>query len=166
MLGFTQQSLKEIIRNSIANPVNTEILGVSALNFKWIHEWTEKYGMSEKDFFSNIDDAPGLDDLVRNYYFTNDDFTQMLDNVDCFLKQTFPDEYEIFGTKMFERIGRETGSGFGDFALNIMFVYYIKSGCDVPAVQNDLNMAILRQFNDKGLDFAFPTQTLYNIQQS
>ncbi len=57
-------------------------------------------------------------------------------------------------------------NGFGDFALNIMFVYYIKSGCDVPAVQNELNMAILRQFNDKGLDFAFPTQTLYNIQQS
>lgn len=57
-------------------------------------------------------------------------------------------------------------SGFGDFALTVKLTYYIKKGCDVAATQTEINMAILRQFNDKGLEFAFPTQTLYNIQQS
>lgn len=57
-------------------------------------------------------------------------------------------------------------SGFGDFSLNIKLTYYIKTGEDIAGTQSDLNMAILRQFNDKGLEFAFPTQTLYNIQQS
>jgi MscS family membrane protein len=55
-------------------------------------------------------------------------------------------------------------NGFGDFALNIMFVYYIRKGADIAGTQTDINMAILRQFNDKGLEFAFPTQTLYNLQ--
>ena len=54
-------------------------------------------------------------------------------------------------------------NGFGDFALNIMFIYYITKGADVAGTQTDINMAILTQFNDKKLDFAFPTQTLYNI---
>lgn len=57
-------------------------------------------------------------------------------------------------------------SGFGDFSLNIKLTYYIKKGCDVAGTQSDINMAILRQFNENGLEFAFPTQTLYNIQQS
>jgi MscS family membrane protein len=57
-------------------------------------------------------------------------------------------------------------SGFGDFSLNIKFTYYIKKGEDVAATQSFTNMAILRQFNDKGLEFAFPTQTLYTIQQT
>jgi MscS family membrane protein len=55
-------------------------------------------------------------------------------------------------------------NGFGDFAMNIMFVYYISKGSDVAGTQTEINMAILKQFNEKGLEFAFPTQTLYNIQ--
>jgi len=55
-------------------------------------------------------------------------------------------------------------NGFGDFALNIMFVYYIRKGADIAGTQTQMNMAILRQFNEKGLEFAFPTQTLYNVQ--
>ncbi len=54
-------------------------------------------------------------------------------------------------------------NGFGDFALNIMFIYYITKGSDISGTQTDVNMSILQQFNGKGLDFAFPTQTLYNI---
>ncbi len=55
-------------------------------------------------------------------------------------------------------------NGFGDFAMNIMFVYYIRKGADIAGTQTEINMAVLSQFNDKGLEFAFPTQTLYNIQ--
>ena len=48
--------------------------------------------------------------------------------------------------------------------MNVMFVYYIIKGADIAGTQTEINMEILRQFNEKGLEFAFPTQTLYNIQ--
>ncbi len=57
-------------------------------------------------------------------------------------------------------------NGFGDFAMNIMFIYYIKSGESVADTQTEINLEILRLFNEKGLEFAFPTQTLYNINAS
>jgi MscS family membrane protein len=55
-------------------------------------------------------------------------------------------------------------SGFGDFAMNILFIYYIRKGADILNTQTEINMAILTQFNENGLEFAFPTQTLYNIE--
>lgn len=57
-------------------------------------------------------------------------------------------------------------NGFGDFALNIMYIYYISKGADIAATQTGINMEILRQFNVNGLEFAFPTQTLYTIGAS
>ena len=54
-------------------------------------------------------------------------------------------------------------NGFGDFAMNIMFIYYIRPGADIPSTQTEINMEILRQFNENGLEFAFPTQTIYTI---
>ncbi|MDO4461287.1 MAG: mechanosensitive ion channel family protein [Bacteroidia bacterium] len=59
--------------------------------------------------------------------------------------------------------GNATFNSFGDFSLNILFVYYIKKGSDVFRVQNDVNMEILKRFNAEGLNFAFPTQTVYTI---
>ncbi len=54
---------------------------------------------------------------------------------------------------------------FGDFALGITFIYYIKKGADIMQTQTDVNLEILRQFNANGLEMAFPTQTVYaNIQ--
>jgi MscS family membrane protein len=55
-------------------------------------------------------------------------------------------------------------NGFGDFAMNILFIYYIRKGSDILDTQTEINMAILTKFNDNGLEFAFPTQTLYNIE--
>lgn len=57
-------------------------------------------------------------------------------------------------------------NGFGDFAMNIMFIYYIKKGEAIAGTQSDINMEILRSFNQAGLEFAFPTQTLYNVTAS
>lgn len=54
-------------------------------------------------------------------------------------------------------------SGFGDFSMNITFIYYIAKNSGIASTQNDMNLAILKQFNEAGLEFAFPTQTLYNI---
>lgn len=51
-------------------------------------------------------------------------------------------------------------NGFGDFSMNLLFIYYIRSGEDILQTQTDVNLAILTTFNGKGLDFAFPTQTI------
>lgn len=54
-------------------------------------------------------------------------------------------------------------SGFGDFSMNITFIYYIAKESSIASTQNNINLAILKQFNAAGLEFAFPTQTHYNI---
>jgi len=53
---------------------------------------------------------------------------------------------------------------FGDSALNILFIYYIEAGADILGVQNAVNMKVLESFNAKGLEFAYPTRTLYTKQ--
>lgn len=50
---------------------------------------------------------------------------------------------------------------FGDFSLNVLLIYYIKKGADILETQSAINRAILSEFNANGLEFAFPTQTLY-----
>lgn len=54
-------------------------------------------------------------------------------------------------------------TAFGDFSLNIRFIYYIKKGSSIFGVMNDVNMEVLKQFNLNGIDFAFPTQTIQTI---
>ena len=56
-------------------------------------------------------------------------------------------------------------NSWGDFNLGIFFAYYIKKEGDILQTQTDMNLEILKRFNEKGLEFAFPTQTLYNINQ-
>jgi len=55
-------------------------------------------------------------------------------------------------------------SGFGDSAMEISFIYYISKGASIAGVQSDINLAILTRFNAEGLEFAFPSQTLYHVQ--
>ncbi len=52
-------------------------------------------------------------------------------------------------------------TAFNDSSLNIRLIYYIKKGCSVFGNQTKVNLEILRRFNAEGLEFAFPTQTLY-----
>jgi MscS family membrane protein len=54
-------------------------------------------------------------------------------------------------------------SAFGDFAMNIKFIYYIAKDSGIADTQSQVNLKILQRFNDAGLEFAFPTQTLYNV---
>ncbi len=51
-------------------------------------------------------------------------------------------------------------NSWGDFSLGILLIYYIKKGEDIFQIQTDINLEILARFNDRGLAFAFPTQTL------
>ena len=50
---------------------------------------------------------------------------------------------------------------FGDFSLNILFIYWIKKGSPIVPTQDAVNMQILKRFNEAGLNFAFPTQSIY-----
>ena len=52
---------------------------------------------------------------------------------------------------------------YGDFSMNLLFIYYISPGADIVSAQTAINLAILRRFTEAGLEFAFPTQTLYTI---
>lgn len=53
---------------------------------------------------------------------------------------------------------------FGDSAMILRFIYYIIKGEDIYGTISDINMEILIKFNEKGFDFAFPTQTVYTIK--
>lgn len=53
---------------------------------------------------------------------------------------------------------------FSEFAASSMVItviYFIKKESDIPLTISEVNMEILTEFNAKGLDFAFPTQTIY-----
>lgn len=50
---------------------------------------------------------------------------------------------------------------YTDSALVITYYYYIEKQGDILKVSSDMNLEILSSFNKAGLDFAFPTQTLY-----
>ena len=55
----------------------------------------------------------------------------------------------------------ELFDSFGDFSLNVKFVYYIKKGEDIFQLNSTINLEILERFNNAGLEFAFPTQTIH-----
>jgi small-conductance mechanosensitive channel len=52
---------------------------------------------------------------------------------------------------------------FGDSALEFEFAYYIPTGDLVEAydVRQRINLSILRKFEQEGIQFAYPSQTLY-----
>lgn len=53
-------------------------------------------------------------------------------------------------------------SGFGDFSMNLIFIYWINKGSDIIETNTEVNMAILKRFTEAGLEMAFPTQTVYH----
>lgn len=52
-------------------------------------------------------------------------------------------------------------SDYTDSALVITFMFYIEKQGDILGVASEMNMAILAAFNEAGLEFAFPTRTVY-----
>jgi len=50
---------------------------------------------------------------------------------------------------------------YADSALIITYIYFIEKQGDIGKVTSDMNLAILNAFNKAGLNFAFPSQTLY-----
>ena len=73
---------------------------------------------------------------------------------------------EIADAQAENLVGDKTAIGFnafGDFAMNLLFVYYIAPGGDILGTQTAINTQILERFNTEGLEFAFPTQTIYTV---
>ena len=51
---------------------------------------------------------------------------------------------------------------FGESSLNFEVVYYISTNDYMKAMnaQQRINLEIMRRFEEEGIDFAFPTQTI------
>ncbi len=63
-----------------------------------------------------------------------------------------------------ESVGEDSMVSFnswGASALGITFIYFIQPGKDILITQTEVNLEILKRFNAEGLDFAYPTQTIY-----
>jgi len=64
------------------------------------------------------------------------------------------------------RFDRSHFSKYGDYSLNFESVYYVLSA-DYNAymdVQQSINFAIHRRFEEEGIEFAYPTQTLHLVR--
>ncbi|MDZ4183366.1 MAG: mechanosensitive ion channel family protein [Desulfuromonadales bacterium] len=85
--------------------------------------------------------------------------------------QTTPENLENLPLMMKEIIEKQEDAtfdrahfaGFGDFSLNFEMVYYVL-GADYAHymdIQQAINLTIFREFQQKGIEFAYPTQTLF-----
>ncbi len=54
-----------------------------------------------------------------------------------------------------------TFSDFGTHALILTYIYYVLKDGDVMNTPSEVNFEILKQFKSAGLQFAYPTQTVY-----
>lgn len=64
-------------------------------------------------------------------------------------------------------LNEEVSAAFTDFSdssLNIRFSYYIAKNFDILETQSLVNMDVFRKFADAGLEFAFPTRTVYQVK--
>ncbi len=65
------------------------------------------------------------------------------------------------------RFDRAHFKQYGDFSLNFEIVYYVESS-DYKLymdIQQAVNLEIFRRFAEAGIEFAYPTQTLYTTMQ-
>lgn len=52
-------------------------------------------------------------------------------------------------------------NAFNEFSLGLLFIYHIKKDSDILKTMSKINLEILKRFNENGLEFAYPTQTIY-----
>jgi small-conductance mechanosensitive channel len=119
----------------------------------------------EQLVFSNSD---LLSSRIRNYKrmqerravfkfgVTYDTPPDMLERIPTMVRETV-EEQEL------TRFDRSHFQGFGDFALNFETVYYLTVP-DYNAfmdVQQAINLELCRLFDEQGIEFAFPTQTIH-----
>lgn len=74
---------------------------------------------------------------------------------------------EIIEAQELARFDRSHFKEFGNFSLNFENVYYVKTP-DYNIymnIQEAINLAIFRRFEEEGIEFAYPTQTIMVSQQ-
>ena len=66
------------------------------------------------------------------------------------------------------RLDRTFFTTFGDSALIFEVVYYIESAeyVDFLTVQQQFNFTLMERFAEIGIEFAYPTQTIYHKEVS
>lgn len=95
--------------------------------------------------------------VVQSFGLTYDTRPEKLDKATAILRTIVDDHPDTEdGTQVWF-------SGFSESSLDITLVYYITKGAPIGGTQGDINMEVLKQFNAAGLDFAFPTQTVYEL---
>lgn len=85
--------------------------------------------------------------------------------------QTPPDRVELAVRIIREAVGRREGitldrchfATFGDSALVLELVYFVETGDYLTYMENQqaINFEILTRFNAEGIEFAYPTQTIW-----
>ncbi len=70
---------------------------------------------------------------------------------------------EIVTAQENARVDRAHFQGFGDSALMYEVVYYVASNDYIQYmdIQQNINLALVRRFEAEGIEFAYPTRTLY-----
>jgi len=52
-------------------------------------------------------------------------------------------------------------TSFGDFSLDLTFIYYIMDTSQYFDIKNEINMKIKKEFEKAKIEFAYPTYTVY-----
>ena len=70
---------------------------------------------------------------------------------------------EIIEAQQQIRFDRAHFSSYGDFSLNFEIVYWVldKDYAIYMGIQQEINLAIYRKFEEEKIEFAYPTQTLF-----
>lgn len=95
--------------------------------------------------------------IVVNLGLTYNTPPQKMEQAIEILKQIVHDNSNI----VIEENTRLFFSNFGAYSLDIRFIYFIKKEADIFQTQHTINQQILERFNSNGLEFAYPTQTIY-----
>jgi len=106
----------------------------------------------------NISSEPGRK-ITVDLGLTYDTNAEQLENAMKIIKEIAIANEEIENDNIVS-----TFLSFGDSALVIRLVYYIKKGSSIYDTQSAVNMEIFKKFTAAGLDFAFPSQTIYTKQ--
>jgi len=110
--------------------------------------------MFSDDAVENVDLEPSRK-IVLNLGLTYDMTAEQMEQAMQLLKD--------IGAKHNDKIEDDvlvSFNAFGDFSLGILFIYYIRKDADILDTQTAMNLDILREFNQAGLEMAFPTQTV------
>jgi len=103
----------------------------------------------------NVSHEPGRRVLIKLGLTYDTDHHRMQEAIDILHK--IPEIVADVNAKDFEA----TFSDFGDSSLMITLIYFIRKHADIRATISQVNFEILRSFNEAGLNFAFPTQTIH-----